>query len=72
MTKLAERTKVAFTTAQRAIERLEAAGMVRPATDAKRNRVYVAKAILDILEEPTRVGTRPSRSPHQEGRGRGQ
>jgi len=71
VTKLAERTKVAFTTAQRAIERLEAAGMVRPATDAKRNRVYVAKAILDILEEPTRVGTRPSRSPQQEGRGRG-
>ena len=55
--KLAERTKVAFTTAQRAIDRLEAAGIVSLATERKRDRVYCARAILEILEEPSRVGT---------------
>ncbi|HZP95594.1 MAG TPA: Fic family protein [Candidatus Limnocylindria bacterium] len=57
VTKLAARMGVAFTTAQRAIDRLEVAGIVRLATEAKRNRVYVAKQILDILEAPSRIGT---------------
>ncbi len=55
--KLAERTGVAFTTAQRAIDRLEGEGIVALATEAKRNRVYCARAILRVLEEPSRVGT---------------
>lgn len=60
--KLAERTGVAFTTAQRAIDRLESVGIVALATEAKRNRVYRARAILEILEEPPRLdGTRGSR-----------
>jgi Fic family protein len=46
---------VAFTTAQRAIERLERIGIVKQATDAKRNRVYCAQALLDILEEPANL-----------------
>ncbi len=50
--RLAERLQVAFTTAQRAVERLESASIVTPVTAAKRDRVYCAKAILDILEEP--------------------
>lgn len=49
--KLAERLEVAFTTAQRAIDRLDAAGVVTLTTEAKRNRVYCARAILEILEE---------------------
>jgi Fic family protein len=53
--RLAERLDVAFTTAQRAIARLEAAGIVRLVGDAKRNRVYCARAILEILEEPPRL-----------------
>lgn len=53
--KLAERLGVAFTTAQRAIDRLEAAGVVTLAGEAKRNRVYCARAILEILEEPPRL-----------------
>lgn len=61
--KLAERTKVAFTTAQRAVDRLEEAGIVSLANRAKRNRVYVANAILEILEEPATTGaTRRSRA----------
>jgi Fic family protein len=50
--KLAERLGVAFTTAQRTIDRLEKAEVVSLATEARRNRVYCAREILDILEEP--------------------
>jgi Fic family protein len=53
--KLAERLGVAFTTGQRAIDRLEAAGVVTLASEAKRNRVYCARAVLEILEEPPRM-----------------
>jgi ribosomal protein S25 len=49
--------KVAFTTAQRAIDRLEAHGIVQQISDAKRNRVYCARALLSILEEPARLGS---------------
>jgi Fic family protein len=51
----AEKLEVAFTTAQRAIERLERAGIVTPVSDAKRDRVYCAKALLDVLEEPAKL-----------------
>jgi integrase len=46
---------VAFTTAQRAIERLERVGVLKRVTDAKRHRVYCAQALLDILEEPANL-----------------
>lgn len=49
---LGERLEVAFTTAQRTIDQLETAGIAAPVTDARRNRVYCAKAVLDVLEEP--------------------
>jgi Fic family protein len=55
--KLAARLGVAFTTAQRAIDRLESVDIVTLASEAKRNRVYCARAILDILEEPPRLAT---------------
>lgn len=54
---LAVRLDVAFTTAQRAIDRLETAGIVALAAEAKRNRVYCAHAILEILEEPPQLVT---------------
>ena len=50
---VADRLEVAFTTAQRAIGRLEAAGIVAQLGQARRNRVYCAGAILDVLEEPS-------------------
>jgi Fic family protein len=56
--KLATRLDVAFTTAQRAIGRLESAGIVALVTQARRNRVYCARAILEILEEPPRIAKR--------------
>ena len=52
---VAERLGVAFTTAQRAIERLEDAGIIRQAGDARRNRLYLAEAVLRLLEAPVQV-----------------
>ncbi len=51
----ADKLDVAFTTAQRAIERLERAGILKLVSDAKRGRVYCARALLDILEEPAQL-----------------
>jgi len=51
----ADKLDVAFTTAQRAIERLERLKIVKQVGDAKRDRVYCANALLDILEEPAQL-----------------
>jgi Fic family protein len=60
--KLSKTLDVAFTTAQRAVDRLESAGIVVLSGTAKRNRVYCARAILEILEEPpARPKARPVR-----------
>ncbi|HEX9734353.1 MAG TPA: Fic family protein, partial [Thermoanaerobaculia bacterium] len=50
VTKLAERLGVAFTTAQRTIDRLASEGIVELVSETRRNRVYRAPAILEILE----------------------
>lgn len=52
---VARRLKVAFTTAQRAVERLEEERFLEQVNKAKRDRVYCATALLKILEEPTRL-----------------
>ncbi len=44
---------VAYTTAQRAVERLQVAGIVSPVGSAKRNRVYCARDMLAMLEAPS-------------------
>ena len=49
---VAERLEVVFTTAQRAIDRLERAGVVAQVREQRRNRVYYAAHILDVLEAP--------------------
>lgn len=49
---IAGRLGVAYTTARRAVGRLEDAGIVTPYGNAKRNRVYCAHAILEALETP--------------------
>lgn len=53
--KIASTFDVAFTTAQRAIEKLEAAHIVTQVSEGKRDRIYCAKQILEILEEPTKI-----------------
>jgi Fic family protein len=52
---VADKLGIAFTTAQRAIKRLERARIVKQVGDAKRDRVYCATALLEILEEPARL-----------------
>ncbi len=52
---VADRLGVAYTTAQRAVEKLESLGILTQTTRAKRDRVYCARAILAILEEPARL-----------------
>ena len=51
----ADKLRVAFTTAQRAIQRLVKLGILAPVGNAKRDRVYCARALLDILEEPPQL-----------------
>ncbi len=46
---------VAYNTAVRAITRLADIGILVEVSGAKRDRVYCAKALLDILEEPARL-----------------
>lgn len=58
ISKVAERLEIAFTTAQRAIQKLESLEIVYAVTESKRDRLYCAKQILDILEEPTRLNVR--------------
>jgi Fic family protein len=52
---IVEKLHVAFTTAQRAIRRLEQLEIIQQAGDARRDRVYCAKALLQILEEPAQL-----------------
>ena len=54
---VAERLHVAFTTAQRAIDRLETSGVVARVGAGRRNRVYCAEAILNILEGQSLLAT---------------
>ncbi len=49
---LSEKLGIAYTTARRALDRLEAAGIVRLEGPAKRDRVWCARGILEILEAP--------------------
>ncbi len=67
VTNVAGRLEVAFTTAQRAIDRLESAGIVAQVGESRRNRVYCAAEILEVLEEPPRLVavSTPTRSPSQ-------
>lgn len=53
--KASRQLKVAFTTVQRAVEQLEKLGIVTEVSGAERNRVYCAKKILQILEEPAQL-----------------
>ncbi|MFB3890856.1 MAG: Fic family protein [Phycisphaerae bacterium] len=57
--KAAQRLGVAFTTAQRAVERLESLGILKRATDSRRGRVFCAAAIMDILDEPANLTPLP-------------
>ncbi len=51
----AKKLKIAYTTAQRAIQKLERLSILKEVSEGRRDRVYCAKPILDILEEPAKL-----------------
>lgn len=53
--KLAQRLDVAYTTAQRAINVLAENNIVSQTDNAQRDRVYCAREIMDILDEPPKI-----------------
>lgn len=53
--KIAEKLKIAYTTAQRGVQKLEAKQIVTQVNPSRRDKVYCATEILDILEEPAKV-----------------
>ncbi len=55
VTGVAGKLGLAFTTAQRAIQRLEQIGVLHQQGEAQRGRVYCARRILEVLEEPARL-----------------
>ena len=50
-----EKLNVAYNTVVRALGQLEAAGIVKEISEAKRHRVWCAKSLLAILEEQARL-----------------
>src|SRR5438552_18625473 len=46
---------IPFTTAQRAIQRLQRIGILKLVDDAKRDRVFCSRTLLEILVEPARA-----------------
>lgn len=55
--KISEDLGVAYSTAQRGIQKLETANIIQKTSDNKRGKVYCATEVLSILEEPTRIRT---------------
>lgn len=53
--KITGRLNIAFTTAQRAINKLESLKIISNISESKRDRIYCATKILSILEEPTKI-----------------
>jgi len=53
--KVAQELGVAYSTAQRGMQKLEAANIVQKTGDNKRDKVYCAFEILNILEEPAKI-----------------
>lgn len=52
---IAKNLGIAYSTAQRAIKKLELEGVIQKMNDNKRGKVYCATKILNILEEDTKI-----------------
>jgi Fic family protein len=53
--KIADNLKVAYSTAKRGVQKLETEHIVKQVNNSKRDKVYCATDILDILEEPAKI-----------------
>ena len=63
------RLGVSYNTVMRAITALEAGGVLTKVGDSKRDRVFCAREILDILEEPARLVPEPAPTARRTSRG---
>ncbi|HJD56162.1 MAG TPA: Fic family protein [Rickettsia endosymbiont of Pyrocoelia pectoralis] len=52
---ISKKFDVAFTTAQRVVNKLEKLGIIVQTSTGKRDKIYCATEILNILEEPTKI-----------------
>ena len=64
--KVSETLSIAYNTANRSLVALEKAEILFPVNDAMRDRVFVARELLNILEEPVRFGGYQIRKEKQE------
>lgn len=53
--KISQDLNIAYSSAQRSINRLESKNIIQQIDNNKRNKVYCATKILSILEEPTKI-----------------
>lgn len=53
--KIAKQLAIAYSTAQRGVQKLEAAQILQQVNGGQRDKVYCATDILHILEEPTKI-----------------
>ena len=53
--KISEQLNIAYSTAQRGIQKLESENIIKQTNDNKRDKIYCAIKILDILEEPAKI-----------------
>jgi Fic family protein len=53
--RIAEELNIAYSTTKRSIQKLEAAGIIKQVNKAKRDKIYCATEILDILEEIAKI-----------------
>lgn len=58
--KVAQELSIAYSTAQRGINKLEQEGIIQQIGDKKRDKVYCATKILAILEEPAQINIDPA------------
>ena len=55
--KISDELNIAFTTAQRAISKLEEKKIITQTNDSKRDKIYCSTEILEILEEPAKINS---------------
>lgn len=53
--RIAEELKIAYSTAQRGVHKLEETKIIKKINSSKRDKIYCATEILAILEEPTKL-----------------
>lgn len=59
--KITDELEIAYSTAQRGIQKLEETKIIKQINSGKRDKIYCATEILEILEEPTKITSNKDR-----------